>query len=236
MNVASVWTGIVKSIQKALHDLPEAAPLMYSHGWYLDPTMALPDLNKVKILFDEKKVAEAEELLQAYFRKKLPAIESELCQLYPNRARFISLARSSHERGDYTLTVPFLLIQADGFCHDIAGASVFIGKGDKEKKRLQTADWAEKTAGANTLMNAVLKPFVEKTPIAFSQKEREPDFDSLYRHKVLHGESTDFDTELNALRAWSFLYYVGAFLKYKEHAVIAKTFQVIRFSDLIDNR
>jgi len=216
-------------------ELPEAALSMWSHGWYFDWAMAVQDSLRVKSLIEEGKVAEADGLLQAYWRKKLPAIESELGRLYPDRARFISLTRSSHERGDYALTVPFLLIQADGFCHDVAGASVFIGKVDKRKMRLQTADWAEKTAGANTLMNAVLKPFVEKTPIAFSQGERAPDFDSLNRHKVLHGESTDFDTEMNSLKAWSFLYYVGSSLKYEEYEKLNKSEPGIRVFDLTDS-
>lgn len=227
---------IGKSIKKATRELPEAAASMSNHGWYFDWTMAVQDSLKLNNMIAEGKVDEADTLLQSYWRRKLPSIESELGQLFPNRARFISMARRCHDDGEYALSIPILLIQADGFCHDVAKASIFRRESKGNDRRLLTATWVDKEAGANEFMKKLLRPFERKTPISFSKMERGEDLHGLYRHMILHGESTDYDTEQNSLKAWSFLYYVGASLKHKDHGVIANASQGIRLSELIEGR
>lgn len=227
---------IGKSLERMERELPEAAISMSNHGWYFDWTMAVQDSLQLNSMIAEGRVDEADTLLQSYWRRKLPSIESELSQLFPNRARFISMARRCHDDGKYALSIPILLIHADGFCHDVAEASIFRCESKGKDRRLQTATWADKEAGANEFMKKLLRPFERKTPISFSKDERGEDLHGLYRHMILHGESTDYDTERNALKAWSFLYYVGACLKYEEHDAITKTVRGIRLSELIEGR
>lgn len=51
---------------------------------------------------------------------------------------------------------------------------------------------------------------------------------------ILHGESTDYDTEQNSLKAWSFLYYVGNNLKYEELEKVRESEFYFRLFDSTD--
>ena len=119
----------------------------------------------------------------------------------------ISAARRAHEAREYVLSVPVLLVQADGLCYDTIGVQLFKRKNVEPA----TAEYA-RSAGLGVFHAAVLAPLAESLPISAPKHERGDGFDQLNRHEVLHGESVDYDTEVNSLRAWSLLNYVGTVL------------------------
>ncbi|RDD80115.1 hypothetical protein DVJ77_18395 [Dyella tabacisoli] len=68
---------------------------------------------------------------------------------------------------------------------------------------------AQLTATSNSIAKAFLAPFEEEMLVAVSQKSRPQGFVGLNRHTVLHGESVDYGTKENGLRAISLLNYVS---------------------------
>jgi len=59
---------------------------------------------------------------------------------------------------------------------------------------------------------ALLSPLAQILPISASQRERQDGTTALNRHMVLHGESLDYGTKANSLKAISLINYVTQIL------------------------
>ncbi len=75
------------------------------------------------------------------------------------------------------------------------------------------AIYVKQVAPAGTLEAAFLSPFAETLPISASEDERDDRFSGLNRHMILHGESLDYGTRINSLKAISYINYVTQVLK-----------------------
>ena len=123
---------------------------------------------------------------------------------FPARAIILESAFNAHKRKEYALSIPVLLIQADGICYDLINKQLYSKKG----KVPVVAEYAE-TITADVFRSALLYPLTQPLPISASANERAEDFSDLNRHQVIHGESTTYDTEINSLKAISMLNYVS---------------------------
>ena len=61
-------------------------------------------------------------------------------------------------------------------------------------------------------MMSLLSPLTETLPINASEYERQEDFEGLNRHIIMHGESLDYGTEVNGLKAISLINYISQVL------------------------
>lgn len=204
-----------ENMQKSLRELPErtrtALITLGNHGWFLDLEMPLPGLWEIQKAMNEGNVDEIEKELVEYFTERLDDIEKSITSKYPHRSNIISSAFRAHSRGEYELSIPVFLSQTDGICHEVIEQHFFL----KKNKKPKTAIYVEKIA-TDTYRAALLEPLAQTLPIGASQNEREKDFSELNRHMVLHGESLDYGTEKNSLKAISLLNYVCHVLKIDE--------------------
>ena len=113
------------------------------------------------------------------YTQRLPAVKAALFERYPHSAKILRAAFAAHERGDYQLSVPVFLVQADGICFEVTGRSLFI----KSNGKPAVAEFAERF-GPDEFHAAVLTPLRGVHPIGQSQKERPKDFSGLNRHQV----------------------------------------------------
>lgn len=201
-----------EELQRSFRDLPpktqEALILLGTHGWYLDLEMPIPSLWQLKKVLEEGSVEEAEEALVQYFEERLDEIEASIVGRFPNREKVIRAAFSAHRRCEYELSIPIFLSQTDGICKEVVNEHFFI----KQNKKPRTAIYVEQIA-ADTYRAALLSPLAHSLPIGASEKERGPGFTELNRHMVLHGESLDYGTNTNSLKAISLINYVAHVLK-----------------------
>ncbi len=65
------------------------------------------------------------------------------------------------------------------------------------------------------LISSLFYPLTIPLPISASEYERATLPEVLNRHAVLHGESLDYGTEANSLKAISLLYYIGSVLTWQ---------------------
>ena len=78
----------------------------------------------------------------------------------------------------------------------------------KRNRKPRTAIYVEQIA-ADTYRATLLSPLAQTLPIGASEHERPEDFNELNRHMVLHGESLDYGTKINSLKAISLINYVA---------------------------
>lgn len=203
--------GFLEQIDRVIRELPartrrsllELAEL----GWYLDPEMDAAGV--VGLRLDDLPADALNAEFVAYFRQHLDRIERDLVSHHPTRAHLIQSAFRAHGEGHYDLSIPALLAQADGVCRDLTGCEVF-----RTGLRGHVAK-----ANVDDVEAAYLAPLLQAIPLTYPEgKRKQPGFQALNRHAVLHGETLDFGTEANGLRAISLLNYVSYVLREEPQA------------------
>jgi hypothetical protein len=188
-------------------DTRKALKVLGEHGWFIDMEMPLPAPRHLQELLEQGDTAQAEAWLTDYYRDRMPDILKELCARFPARARIFTLAWQAHERGEYELSVPVCLAQADGICRDLTSFQLF-----RKKFGLPQVAAYVASLPADKFTTALLEPLTVVLPISASEGQRPPDSTELNRHSVLHGEAVDYGTEINSLKAISLLQYVSSVL------------------------
>lgn len=213
-SLQQVFAPALDQIQKSMRDLPprtqEALLLLGSHGWYPDFEWSMPELWHLKDALSEGKVEEGEKALIEHFEARLDAIEKSLTEKFPHRAHLIQAAFGAHRRQEYALAIPVLLAQIDGICKDLTDKYFFIR--EKTKTKPEVAIYVEQFV-ADAFMTAFLSPLSKTLPINASQGERPQGTDLLNRHAVLHGESLNYGTQANSLKAISLINYMADVLE-----------------------
>lgn len=211
-SLSGIITPAFEELQRSFRELPpkiqEALLLLAQHGWYLDFNMPLPSLWDIKEAISSGEIDEVEEALVEYFESQLDEIENSFSAQFPHRSHIIASAFKAHRNGEYFLSIPVLLAQTDGICKEVVDQYLFI----KKDKKPRTAIYVEQIA-ADTYKAALLSPLAASTPIGASEHEREQGFNLLNRHMVLHGESLDYGSKVNSLKAISLVNYVSQVLE-----------------------
>lgn len=187
---------ISEKYRKALQRLGE-------EGWFLDPEMPALQLREIECLFDEHP-DEIAEGLSDFFRTRLDDIERVLVDSYPCRGHLLQQAFEAHREEKYGLSIPVFLTQADGiFWEKTPGRkNLFIS----EQRKRTYKEYVSQIA--DSYIWAYLHPLSSTLPLWMTPNERGDSFVELNRHQVLHGESVDYGTEQNSLKAISLLSYL----------------------------
>lgn len=215
-SLSRIITPAFEELQRSFRELPpkiqEALLLLAEHGWYLDFNMLLPNLWEIKKAILGGEIDEVEEALVEYFESQLDEIENSFSAQFPHRSHIIASAFNAHRNGEYFLSIPVLLAQTDGICKEVVDQYLFM----KKDRKPRTAIYVEQVA-ADTYKAALLSPLAASTPIGASEHEREEGFNLLNRHMVLHGESLDYGSRVNGLKAISLVNYVSQALETDIH-------------------
>lgn len=179
-----------------------ALGLLAEKGWFFNPEIPVSILHEIgsRIRENPDKVWD---WLDDFFRNHLDSVEQRLLISYPKRARVLTDAFRAHRRGEYSLSIPVFLSQADGVFSEIfPQKSLFMCRKRESAistHTLQTEEgWTE----------VFLYPLSLSLPLWMPESQRGESFSGLNRHQVLHGESVDYDTERNSLKAVSLLGYL----------------------------
>lgn len=205
-------TPIMAAIGQAVEQLPNsiqhALKILAENGWYPDSNLSGPQLIEIIEKYSLGNTADANNDLCDYFDNRITEIELDINKQLPTRGRLLTSAFRAHRLGDYALSVPVFLSQADGICKEITGEQLYSRKNGVPKLAsiLLSSD-------VSPLSISFLTPIIEPTPISAASKDRVKIDNIFNRHAILHGESSDYDNRLNSCRAISLLVYVAWMLK-----------------------
>jgi len=201
-----------EALKQALAVLPprtrRAVLTLGAHGWYLDPEMPFTSLWELESALAAGDVKSAEQALCDYYESRLDSIEGTVLKIHPRRAPLFQAAFAAHRRGEYVLAIPVLLAQADGVCEEVTSKHLY----GTRKGRPRTADYVDRVA-TDSLWAALLSPLASALPIRASKDERALDSQDLFRHAIMHGESCDYGTRVNGLKAIALVNYVVTILR-----------------------
>ena len=197
----------LKSIERRCDELGkqhrECLKKLSDSGWFLSPDTPIEQLRTLADSLGAN-ASFAKSAIRSYFRGRIDSIERELVEAYPRRSQILHDAFGAHRTGKYTLSVPVFLSQADGIWRDQFRKNFF--ERNKRKNTLQDCKNDPQLQYVSTML--ILLELKEKgmnNPLWANETERDSSFDALNRHQVLHGESVDYATEQNSLKAISLL-------------------------------
>jgi len=178
--------------------------MLARQGWYPGASMPLDVLSEGATLLASAE-KEGNELLAEYFRSTLGSLESELSSRHPRHADAIRQTLQAHTAESYYVSVPSFLILAEAIAKDRGLPSPYEKQqGQKPMKdALLSRDEFRAAVG-------LLAPLLVSAPLDWSADQRKSYGNPvLNRHLILHGECSDYGTEMNSLRALSHLAYVS---------------------------
>lgn len=191
-----------------------------NRGWFLDPEIAWHILVQAALAIDEGKLDAADAMMAAHFESRVGDIEKKLSVALPHRAPKFKSAFAAHRRGEYDLSILAFMAQADGICAELRGGHFFL------KDRVTGKSLAAPLDGVyegEPLARIARLALSDDLPIRERLSKRaKSGSTALNRHAVMHGESLDYDTKDNSLRALSLLNYVALGLDEGEGAPLQK--------------
>lgn len=204
----------------------QTAVKLADESWFAGPCLGYSEL---LTLMD--KAYRSPEMVDAVFMRfysnEIDELSEELCRYFPARAGIIRSAVDAHKAGNYNLSIPTFFSQTDGFCYDVH-RSLFGGTNinhaevtKKPSKRLHIQFDAKHIESQNDdlAIGGFFLPILGKIPnIALGETQRHDNgYHGLNRNAVLHGEDTTYGTEINSLKAFSFMVFVAGFIySYRE--------------------
>lgn len=215
------------TLKRRLDELPEkskaAMILASSKGWFFGWNDGLQSLMELVETLEVTQPADIDEVMAQYYRINLRPFTDELASKYPDRAAAIQAAVNAHSSlgcEGYLLSIPVFIAQADGLLTEITKVKSAMMKDHKGQEFLASKALREKLAADQKSLD-LLHPILmlHETDFMKSAEARQlaaqasgESFTALNRHQVMHGESSDYGTEINSLKAFSFLVCVGAHL------------------------
>jgi hypothetical protein len=187
-------------------ELPESVILLAKGGWYPNHEMTIGAIQDCAEHIAKGEYQEADPKMIEVFEADYQRTKMRILSEVPERSDVLLNAFRAHERGEFTLSVPVFLIQADGICLDTAKVQLYSKHNKKPKIAGVLNDIA--TGG---ITDVFLSPLASNIPLTADPTERTgPDFPkgALNRHQVLHGEVTDYGTKANSFKTVSLFSYI----------------------------
>ena len=120
------------------------------NGWFIygfrTPSQAI---YPIALLFEAGHIKEGNKKMCLHFNNVLSNIEADLTECFPKRALILKKAFAAHKAGDYELSIPVLLAQADGIARDAidkgsAKFSIYSKRKSKRAIKAFIAQFADK--------------------------------------------------------------------------------------------
>ena len=178
---------------------------LMQNGWYPPSDASSVEVRLLAEGFEEDTESANHVLIERY-RSGLDDIESSLRSTFPNRVDILGDAFEAHRQEKYNLSVPLLLIQADGVWLDRCSRNLFSGGVNSA-----VDDLVNKVPDI-TIREVARALLYKEWPLVLSSKNRSIGFSELHRHQIIHGEVTDYGTEENSLKAVAFLNFCALVL------------------------
>lgn len=188
-------------------DIPRT---LIRHGWYPTADMSGGEVALLAEGLDdpeEGRAASARQVFIEKFRADADTLEQKLVEQFPDRAHVISDAFAAHRESKFNLSIPVFIAQADGIACGLLGTTLF------SRQTIRDADALASEVREGILRELFLSLMWEEWPLALSAHERPAEFSNLNRHQVMHGETSDYGTEENSLKAMSLLSYCAFVLR-----------------------
>lgn len=186
-----------------------------ARSWFLSLIMDFRSYEELGFAVDgvddpEQRIAVIESSFSEFYRENMQWLGEVVVEKTPERVFAITPALNAHARGEYALSVPVFLSQAEGVLRDITSAELFTKQENislyASAKRSEV-NFDESWTGFSD--DAYWAQLSGDLPIGWGPKQRKENrYDGLNRNTTLHGIDKSYATEVNSLKAFSLLCHV----------------------------
>lgn len=201
-------------VTKALQELPQKyhhiQPYLADRGWFLGGGLTPGRYARLVEALDKSEHDVIESFMRDFAKSRIDDMLEGVREHCPKRSAIVGDAVEAHREAKYTLSIPALLAQSDGICHDILAAYLFTKRkgttASAIRRLLEPTTVLGEPVPLGFLNDLFLKPLrgsssiSERTEKRDERRKRDPTYGPLNRHGVLHGIDLDYPTEANSLR------------------------------------
>lgn len=193
---------INKRFKKISDVLTDFSLTILKDGWFFDY------LIPINFLFQE--IAKYDKVIfnlymEKYFENNIDKIEKLTIKRFPIREKIIRKAIKSHKNGDYEISIPVLISQADGIFREMTSKEFYSKRNNVKAENIIGKIKNDKFKEFSLW---VLEPLKQTQLISANFKESKDIPDFLHRNPILHGEDTDYANKRNGARSLSLLNYI----------------------------
>lgn len=207
------WVEVKRRVDQLPAQSKHAMAQALAKGWFFGWHDSLQSLVELLDRLAAAPSTELDALMVEYYRANMPNFAQQLSERYPDRALAIKAAVTAHTsmpEGGFLLSIPVFIAQTDGLLAELVGV-------ESPMTRQHGANVIRERYANDQETLDLLLPLLElgSSTLLMSSKERKEfsrklgAFDALNRHQVMHGERSDYGSEMNSLRAFSLLAFVG---------------------------
>lgn len=200
-------------LREYLENLPENFKIAAQHGWYPHIMADLHIAPTFAEAIKSNRFDYADKIMMDYYSSNAGSIFEILIERHPNRKQILEVVKKAFAEKNYYLMIPAALAQVDGICHDHTNKKFFLKIRDpKSKYQYFSEVLNELDIQSDSFFEVYLAPMLQNSPIMAYEGDTNKFQSKFNRHKVLHGVSTDYGTQINALKTISLMIYVSDIL------------------------
>lgn len=204
-------------IARALHEDDDQSPmsrlmayratLWAQHGWFASTwETPLSLISQTASLLGTPEHDAAEAAISEHFERDRLKLIDAILKKHPERETIVRDALAAHDEGRYALSIPVLLIQADGIGAGYFGMDSIYSINNKNFDRIKAKFDEQNDAFRVKYLSYLIGCL---TPLNASRARRERYIAPFNRHTVIHGESTNYPSAINSLKSISWFNFVG---------------------------
>jgi len=198
-------------------------------GWFFGWSTSLDDLMPLIERITSLPSDEIDQCMVDYYRVNFQDFIDRLVANNPSRSAAIAAASRAHSElgiDGFFLSTPVFIAQADGWLSEILGVESPLGmkrdvKGEPKVRSTTAGHLLKQKFESDQESLDLLHPvftlhesdFLKSSSARSQASSSSGAFTALNRHQVMHGECSDYGTELNSLKAFSFFVFVGLHLQ-----------------------
>lgn len=206
--VAELVADMASAFAKLPGELRPAMRLLADLGWFPSGEMGMSEIHAFRQAYDSGNKGTVDRAMTDWLRSEMPEIRKRLANRFPHRRSILEAAFAAHESGQYELSVPVFLAQAEGMCQEVLGTKLF----STNKHGVPVARESTEALSRMELSEVLLLPLRAPHGLTASKASRGNWPDAPNRHEILHGLSTDYATPINSYKAISLLEYFCTFV------------------------
>lgn len=185
------------------------ATLWVQNGWY--PSIfntPLSLITQTVELLGTEDHERVELAIASHFESNAEEFIQSVVERHPARADILKDAIHAHLNDRFSLSIPVFLIQADGIASEFFDFDSIYTVNNKRFEQIKKK-FDQQTDVIRVRYQQLLLGIL--TPLNASKRGGKRDLYSkpFNRHLVIHGESTDYPTKMNSLRAISWLHFIS---------------------------
>lgn len=220
------WELLYNSLKYEVEELPREIEILLvelmNRGWFIwFPEGSILDFQNKREALLGKNIILQDEFMIKYISNNQELIKEILIKNYPNRYQQIVDAFQAHSFSLYYSSIPTFLALAEGIGKQHYPKAGIYAKKPGTPGTPKTAKIIENIDFMEDFEVFFLKPLkISSTLTKSINNPSDYEKEQLNRHLIMHGNSDKYGSQMNSLKAISFLYFVHESLIYlKEQSI-----------------